>query len=906
MYRITYLFLLCISFINSKNIRSFQKLRSLDDETEITVNFKGAKNLVFNANNKWEFDLECTSTPSLSVAQNEEFKLTILYTKPSASETKVLAICNHNQNLNFKCTYEETGQSNLDLVKISKDKIEGSTIDLSLTEDKQIPQNIKLVNKKAFNLATISDTNPYKISFDIIIDENKLPKNAFVQVDVIDTQQKTGLVDCTNEDKILKCLFTYTSISAPIKLAETKNKGSVEWDITTTSNPYPFDILKNAVETESNSGKSGTMLQKGNNGKWGFVLKAAFPGEFISYYFTVNIIIKKNTVNENSIKTIAYCKRTTDYPCQIEGDIAEDDLVYISKDTEGCTTTFNKQMVEDIQIYKVVSLNLVKAYDLSYKGNEIQQYTFIIEINDNLRNGLKVTVDLISRSSPSNNYQILGICENNNKILSCITSDNWKLASTDLILINFKQNSGTINWNGKTGEMKIPLLEHELQFISTEEKSFANNKWNFTIISKNKKFIPLYSQIIIDIKHNNADSIAICENNVTNIQSNVKLMCESEYENQANSDAIIQIIKEKKNGKAEWVEGLSDNYVIKLDNEIKVIKFKKAYNLEINDNNKWVFKIDTSENELTNNEEAQINVQVNNRDKIATCVRKDLLFTCTIDSTAKESDIIKLINNDLPISKKIWINIPESIDLYVQLKINLQNVYGAFYENKWEFKIRYEKAVTSDKSYKDNYALLDISANSVDKTAKCKILETYLDCEFNEIEANKIQIMGNTSPKLGTISFSQQTNKLVEPLDIEIKYSETIITQKGEKSKFTITGTLKETIDYDIIANTITKIDVSLNDNVEEAICRTSEIRKLENNPVSLYCEVNANINNINSFKIKVNSDGESNYVTFDSDKDIIIDLSKVVAPTKGDNVDKSGSNLININYLFTFILLFL
>lgn len=335
---------------------------------------------------------------------------------------------------------------------------------------------------------------------------------------------------------------------------------------------------------------------------------------------------------------------------------------------------------------------------------------------------------------------------------------------------------------------------------------FENNKWNFTIKAKNKKTIPLYSKILIDIKHNIEDSIAICENNGENTQDIMQLLCESEYETQSENDAIIQILKEKKNGKVEWVQGLDDNVFIKLNSEIKLIVFEKAYNLKINSDGKWEFKIDLSNNELENN--AQINLKVDNKEVSSNCVINggdNKKLTCTIDETATESERIQLINNNLPRSNLIWLNIPEPMDLYVSLQISFINVYGAYHEDKWKFNLRYEKVLSSGKTYKDNYALVDILVNTVssneEKIAKCQILETYLYCEFNEIQSNRIQIIGSTTPKSGTISFSESlTSIYVNPLDITIKYIETTITQKAETSKFTITGTLKNTIEYGIIS----------------------------------------------------------------------------------------------------------
>ena len=211
--------------------------------------------------------------------------------------------------------------------------------------------------------------------------------------------------------------------------------------------------------------------------------------------------------------------------------------------------------------------------------------------------------------------------------------------------------------------MKIPLLEHELKFVSTAEPNFSNNKWNFTINTYNKKFIPLYSQLIIYIRQNNAESIAVCENDHTNTNDLTKFLCESQYENQLSNDLIIQIIKEKKLGKANW-EGLQDIEIIKLDNEAKAIIYKSAYDLKIDRHNKWEFTIETTRNDLGSREKAQINVQVNDQDYIANCTTNaNLKLLCKIDKIAEESDRIRLIDNSLPKSKLLWINIPDIVDL---------------------------------------------------------------------------------------------------------------------------------------------------------------------------------------------------------------------------------------------------
>ena len=109
---------------------------------------------------------------------------------------------------------------------------------------------------------------------------------------------------------------------------------------------------------------------------------------------------------------------------------------------------------------------------------------------------------------------------------------------------------------------------------------------------------------------------------------------------------------------------MQDIEIIKLDNEAKVIIYKSAYDLTINRHNKWEFTIETTRNDLGSREKAQINVQVNDQDYIANCTTNThLKLLCTIDKIAEESDRIRLIDNSLPKSKLLWINIPDIVDL---------------------------------------------------------------------------------------------------------------------------------------------------------------------------------------------------------------------------------------------------
>ena len=150
--------------------------------------------------------------------------------------------------------------------------------------------------------------------------------------------------------------------------------------------------------------------------------------------------------------------------------------------------------------------------------------------------------------------------------------------------------------------------------------------------------------------------------------------------------------------------------------------------------------------------------------------------------------------------------------------------------------------------------------------------------------------------------------KLGSPTISDFGYSNNVIS-------FKINGNLKDNEETEIGVNTITGVEIVVGSNDPiDAICLTNSIN---NSPVTLSCEASGTMDKAeDNVDIKVDSDGKSKYVTFDSINENISvykkgQNSEESSNGEGDDTktsEKSKNNngfMMNINYfLFGLILL--
>jgi hypothetical protein len=260
-------------------------------------------------------------------------------------------------------------------------------------------------------------TNPSWV-FNIEIQENQMPIGGLVLIDVFYKDEKR-LASCLHETNgILNCnILGSRQYYQLVEISPTKIDGSVEWEGVNTNKNISIPLIIHF----NNYYESYDMEIVDN--KWKFVLYAEgrfkdattlekIPGSLI----TVNVKINKN--GQESI-AMANCFGTSEYKfynCEIESNNPSmNDLVYLTKDGDGVSSTWKESLLEnDDIIIRIMKLHFVKVYDLEYLDDK--KWHFKIDVEDELTNGIKVSVDV--RFSESNQIDSAN-CLYTNKVLSC-------------------------------------------------------------------------------------------------------------------------------------------------------------------------------------------------------------------------------------------------------------------------------------------------------------------------------------------------------------------------------------------------------------------------------------------------------------------------------------------------------
>jgi hypothetical protein len=424
--------------------------------------------------------------------------------------------------------------------------------------------------------------------------------------------------------------------------------------------------------------------------------------------------------------------------------------------------------------------------------------------------------------------------------------------------------------------------------------------------------LPLNSAVQIDLDYKSGSSnqpeTATCI-----LKSQTVLTCIPDVASQLASDTFT--ISSNKNKGSVIYSSTSDKLIFQ---NSKNLAFEKVYDLTLKEND-WEFKVKVTDTNLNNDESIDIDVKLNSRKKTAQCKHKDKILICTIAKT-NNSDKIILINND-DNQDLVWSNLDEDIRLYISYYVKFDNVYGGFYENKWQFNLKYDTTANTIDAI-GGYTLLDITVDNRNEKAECEIAQKYLLCvsqHSSQKEDESLKIYG--SSLFGTVSFSSSisdSKKTIKPLSIILKDTQiSDFVYSNGLIKFKIKGTLEDDDDneFEIADKTMTGVQVVVTKKTgtkeeSDAICLTNEINE---SPVELSCEASVTVNeDEDNVDIKVDSDGKSNYVKFSSIKENIKvynyeDKKKEQTnngggETTGETTNKKNNGLMmKINYLFLF-----
>lgn len=382
------LFVLIIPISLTNSEKNQYNLRNMGEK--IKLSFVSATNLIFNTDgNAWEFNVKYYSSDSNALTKDEKYDIAIFYENEAS-----LASCLAKDNSILKCIPDKKDQKNIDLVKINSAQIDGASIQwANLTSSYSIPQQIKLKYKRSYDLYL---TNPSWV-FNIEIEENKMPVGGLVLIDVFYKNEKR-LASCLHQiSTILTCeVLGSRQYYQLLEISPIKLDGSVEWEgVNLNKNiSIPLNINFNTYY------KSCDMEIVDN--KWKFVLNA--EGRFKNANSQEKIPNSLITVNVKIVKSsqettvIANCFGTSEYKfynCEIESENPNmDDLVYLTRIEDGTSTKWKDGLLEnDDVIIRIMKLHFVKVYDLEYKSDK--KWYFKIDVDDELTNGIKVTVDVL-------------------------------------------------------------------------------------------------------------------------------------------------------------------------------------------------------------------------------------------------------------------------------------------------------------------------------------------------------------------------------------------------------------------------------------------------------------------------------------------------------------------------------
>ena len=202
----TIFLILSISSILGANLHKIiaHKSRSLADAT--ALDFVSAKNLIFNSDSKWQFNIEYSGS---QLTKDTAYTIPILY---KGSES--LASCSALDDFILNCFPNEKTQTKKDIIQISNAQPEGSTIKWNnLDEAVDIPINTTLKFEDSFNLSNVYVNSKYIWNFRIKILEDILPENSLVNIDILFTERdKLDIVvaSCKYHNPFLNCEFTHS------------------------------------------------------------------------------------------------------------------------------------------------------------------------------------------------------------------------------------------------------------------------------------------------------------------------------------------------------------------------------------------------------------------------------------------------------------------------------------------------------------------------------------------------------------------------------------------------------------------------------------------------------------------------------------------------------------------------
>lgn len=856
--------------------------------------------------NKWVFKIK--AKPSIKMPGKSYIKIDILYNTNEytiaqcEAPNKVEIAKGEQIDFSCECSSLDENQS----FKISKTKNMGSVSWLNLTESNTIKKRNEFKFIEAYNLELTYTNSVKKWSFEIKFEDiNDVRPTSSVQysLNIFSTfsptdTKRSGSAKCslkTDSSDIFSCetnIFTDITIKDVIIYI---GKATITTDDYIQWSEDLNDYYQITLKTDLTFVK-GTVSY---NGKWSLNINVKDPKyESLPIGSKLKIDIYEDSTSkaiECSVETNSLLKCDTDKTSNVLNSLP---IFSISK-TKTDLSSVTWRNTESDESFYILSLETTLSYnsatDMTFSNNKWQ---FSLNINEELKDNTKMIIDILYDGQPST-----ATCIKNTKILCTVDKDSQ--SKTILVKMNpTKTDKSTITLNNLSGNNEDIIAQKEI-YVESVTSSYIEekNRWEFKM-KLQECDLPINSVVKVGLQKGDSPNTATCT-----LQSENMLICIPDVDTQESSD-VFTIPLDSSLGSVTFKSGST----LTIRNA-KTLGFLKADDLTIN-SAMWEFKIELTSSNLNDNDQINIDIKFNGNNDNAQCAytlsTKTLLCTKAKITSGDRIIIINNINNqDLT-----WSNLNE-YELYVSYSIKFINYYGDFYQNKWTFNLKY-----SDNNIEanNNYALLDISVNGEAKTALCKIIPNYLSCISQHSEQNKNDVIkiSSSTPISGTVTLTDVPATIEKIKPITVKLESPTISDFGYSNNvisFKINGNLKDNEETEIGVNTITGVEIVVGSNDPiDAICLTNSIN---NSPVTLSCEASGTMDKAeDNVDIKVDSDGKSKYVTFDSINENISvykkgQNSEESSNGEGDDTKTSGKSknnngfMMNINYfLFGLILL--
>ena len=340
------------------------KTRSLATLTDIY--FIYSQNLIFNSDNRWQFDIKYHAETELIL--DSIYTVPILY---KGKQSK--ALCIVQQNFILNCFPDENTQTIMDLIQLNNGQIEGATINWkNLTQVYDIPINTSLKYEDSYNIKYHVYGNSKYWDFKVKIKENVLPENSIVKIDLFFSPEEKVVAKCKHEEELfLNCEFNHTKPNTNFlnQISPKKDLGSIDWE------NLEYNVTIPLYFEASNLWDSYNLELI--NAQWTYILKARGNGASlggIADLITTNTKIKKESGEELIYFTKCYSTSIEDeFQCTVFGDNQDEtDLVYVTKSKiNDICTDWDKitKLNTDQLIFRNAELSFVKIYDHVYTGN---------------------------------------------------------------------------------------------------------------------------------------------------------------------------------------------------------------------------------------------------------------------------------------------------------------------------------------------------------------------------------------------------------------------------------------------------------------------------------------------------------------------------------------------------------